>query len=192
VISKFEQGFSKSIDVRNGQILKTWKLVGNIVNSTWLPIHFSKYAKQNAMKRIFIITIWQLHVMGCGENDSIIVIKWVRPCSVHNVVPSSKNVENIEKVRFNLGFRNRKRQLNFPGAEEFSGHFITHKCVPLAFGQHPRTQMNTSATNFVIDPSVLLFAILVFLFLLGFFRTGLFVSIRFVLLVIILLGSPTH
>ena len=71
-------------------------------------------------------------------------------------------------------------------------NFHIHKayCVPLAFGKHPRTQMNTSATNFVIDVKRdLLF---LFFFLLRFFCWFLIISFRFLLLVIVFLGSPVR
>ena len=93
-------------------------------------------------------------------------------------------LKTLKKVRFNLGFRNRKKTTKFSRCWRiFPGHFITHKCVTIGIRPTPPEPKWTLVRPiFVIDPSVFCyFAISCFFFsFLGFFRTGLFVSIRFV------------
>ncbi len=189
VILKFGRMCSKGSDFSKGQIVK---------HSNWLFCNqhgcrfvLSCKAKCNEAL-IFIITMatqrtglrWELQ-HNCDQMGPPLL------CTHCSVVHTALWF----RLRCNLGFRNQKRQPWVSrSCEEFPDHYSSptkpYRSVPLAFGKHPRTQMNTSATNFVIDMSV--WILFVILFILLSFRFGLIFLFRFLLLVIVLLGSPTH
>ena len=65
---------------QNGQIVKTRKVCWQYFAINMFADSFCQTCKAKCSEQlifIFIITIWQLHVMGCGENCSISMIKWV-------------------------------------------------------------------------------------------------------------------
>ena len=163
VILKFGRMCSKCSDFSNGQIVKHSNCL--FCNQHGCRFVLSCKAKCNEAL-IFIITMatqrtglrWELQ-HNCDQMGPPLL------CTHCSVVQSSKY--DFLDCDATWGFEIKNDNHEFPDPEEFPDHYSSptkpYTSVPLAFGKHPRTQMNTSATNFVIDMSVWLYYLSLFL-----------------------------